>query len=72
VLRTPALLPLQGATEHLFFGVDLFFVLSGFLIGGALIDGRGVSDYWRGLVSIACPLACRQTRGRARTAIDVC
>ncbi len=42
VLRTQALLPLQAATENLFYGVDLFFVLSGFFIGASLMRGRGV------------------------------
>lgn len=41
VLRTPGLESLQQATSHLFFGVDLFFVLSGFFIGSSLMRTRG-------------------------------
>jgi peptidoglycan/LPS O-acetylase OafA/YrhL len=46
VLRTPALLFLQAASEHLFFGVDMFFVLSGFLIGGSLKRSKGDPNYF--------------------------
>jgi peptidoglycan/LPS O-acetylase OafA/YrhL len=46
VFKTPNLSFLQDLTSHLFYGVDLFFVLSGFLIGGWLIDNKGRSDYW--------------------------
>jgi peptidoglycan/LPS O-acetylase OafA/YrhL len=46
VLRTPALAFLQEFSSHFFFGVDLFFVLSGFLIGGALMASRDAKDYF--------------------------
>lgn len=46
VLRTPALLPVQAASEHLFFGVDMFFVLSGFLIGQSLMRSKGQPGYF--------------------------
>jgi peptidoglycan/LPS O-acetylase OafA/YrhL len=46
VLRTPALSFLQEFSSHFFFGVDLFFVLSGFLIGGALMESRDAKDYF--------------------------
>ena len=46
VLRTPALSFLQEFSSHFFFGVDLFFVLSGFLIGGALMESRERPDYF--------------------------
>jgi len=45
VLRTNSLLPLQAASEHLFFGVDLFFVLSGYFIGASLMRSRATRSY---------------------------
>src|SRR4051812_1247699 len=42
--------PIEGATRNLFLfgwsGVDLFFVISGFLIGGILIDEREAGNYF--------------------------
>lgn len=46
VLRTPALTFLQEASEHLFLGVDMFFVLSGFLIGQSLMRAKGQPGYF--------------------------
>ncbi len=37
---------LQGAMTLAWTGVDLFFVLSGFLIGGILLDARGSTNYF--------------------------